>query len=221
MSNVSPTPEWSRNFMNELSKFILKGRYKDGLAVARRALKKYPKDFVCLYQYAKLLGDWADELSPAKRKKLKSEAAGVLRPLTRRLAGQPAAMRFGVCLNYYYQSYAFQDMYAFGTRFHKFDPRKGYYAQALGAGLMAEKYHQQGQRGRAATWARKSNRAWEKYNLKGEAYYFAHYSYAKSLAISGDMKRAMVSLKTAARVSQRPVTDWEFKDVIQLIEGKS
>ena len=217
----SPTAEWSQSFLDELSKYVLKGQYKEGLVIAKRALKIYPKDFVCLYQYAKLLGDWADELPVAKRKKLKLEAAKVLRPLTRRMSGQPAAMRFGVCLNYYYQSYAFQDMFAFGTRFQKFDRRKGYYAQALGAGLLAEKYYQSGQSKRSATWAAKSNHAWEKYGLKGEAYYFAHYSYAKSLAIAGDERKAMASLKMAAKVSQRPITDWEFKDVLEIIAGLS
>ncbi len=217
MKYGSPSAEWSKKFLNDLSKFILKGRYKEGLVLAKQALKKYPDSFVCLYQYAKLLGDWADELPPSRKKKLKAEAAQILKVLTRRMSGQSPDMRFGVSLNYYYQSYAFQDMYAFGARFHKFNPRKAFYAQALGAGLMAERYNQLGQRKRAMTWALKSNHAWEKYGLKGETYYFAHYSYAKSLAIAGDMRRAMSSLKTAARVSRRPITDWEFKDVLELM----
>ena len=215
----NPSLEFTQNLLLEIQPFLLKGNYKSGLAVARRALKLYPNSFVCLYQYAKLLGDWADELPEAERKKRKREAAGILKKLTGRMAGQDTVMRFGACLNYYYQSYAFREMYAFGARFRRHDRRKGFYAQALGSGLLAESFYQKSKPAQARSWAKKSVAAWETYGLKGEKYYFAHYSYAKALAIAGDKKGAMKSLKIAARTSQRPITDWEFKDALQMIEA--
>lgn len=216
-----PSTEWTDKLAADLAKFILKGRYKDGVVLAKRALKKYPNDLVCLYQYAKLLGDWADELPPKRRKKLKVKSARILRPLTKRLAGRSLNLRFGLSLNYYYQSYAFRDMYAFGGRFLSQDRRKGLYAQALGAGLLAEEKYRKGKVGPAKSWAKKSNRAWEKYNLKDEPYYFAHYSYAKSLALAEDVDASMKSLKKAARLSRRPITNWEFEDVLEIIERRS
>lgn len=214
----TPSAEFTQSLLNEIQPYLLKGNYKDGLVVAKRALKQYPESFVCLYQYAKLLGDWADELPEAKKKKFKREAADILKDLTKRMSGQTAAMRFGACLNYYYQSYGFREMYAFGARFRRHDKRKGLYAQALGAGLLAEEYHQKAKKAQAVSWAKKSVFAWEKYGLKGETYYFAHYSHAKALAIAGEKKPALASLKNAARTSKRPLTDWEFKDVLQMIE---
>lgn len=204
-------------YVKMLSKFVLAGKYKEGLPLAKRALKDFPQDLVCQYQYAKLLGDWADELSPAKRKKLKSEAVKILRRLTRRLQGQPTETRFGICLNYYYQSYKFKEMHAFGKRFTAVDLRKGLYAQALGACLHAETLQRSGNEALKKQWATKSIQAWKKYGLTKEPYYFAHYSCAKALALQGDRAGALKSLKTAARVSRRPLTDWEFKDVFAMI----
>lgn len=215
----TPSAEFTQSLLMEIQPYLLKGNYKEGLVIARRALKQYPESFVCLYQYAKLLGDWADELPAAKKKKAKAEAAAILQKLTKRMSGQTPAMRFGACLNYYYQAFAFREMYAYGRRFQRHNRRQGYYAQALGSGLLAEEYFKDSKMARAASWAKKSIDAWEKYDLKGEKYYFAHYSYAKALVIAGDKKSAMASLKIAARVSKRPITDWEFKDVLEMIEN--
>lgn len=211
----------AEKFTKDLSKYVLVGKYKEGLPLVKKAMKQYPDDLVCQYQYAKLLGDWADELPPVRRKKLKTEAAGILASLLPRLRGQPAVRRFGICLNYYYQSYAFKDMYSFGKRFASTDRQKGYYAQAMGAGLYAEELHQAGKESQQKQWAAKSAKAWEKYDLKSEKYYFAHYSYAKALALNAELDKALKVLKTAARLSGRPITDWEFKDVLGMIESAS
>lgn len=214
----TPSDEFTHSLLMEIQPYLLKGNYKGGLVIAKRALKQYPESFVCLYQYAKLLGDWADELPEAKKRKFKHEAADILKDLTKRMSGQSVKMRFGACLNYYYQASAYQEMYAYGARFMKHDKRQGLYAQALGSGLLAEEKYLGGEMARAKTWAKKSISAWEKYGMKGEKYYFAHYSYAKAFAIAGDKKSALASLKNAARTSKRPLTDWEFKDVLQMIE---
>ena len=110
--------------------YVLKGQYKKGADLAKKTLKKYPDEFYYQYQYAKLLGDWADDLPIGRRKKIKFQAANILRPLTKRLAGKTISDRFGVCLNYYYQTSAFQEMYEYGKRFTIIDRRLGLYAQA-------------------------------------------------------------------------------------------
>jgi hypothetical protein len=220
MRTHQPSSEWTEKLLKSIQPHLLKGDYQAGLVKAKRGLKEYPDSFVALYQYAKLLGDWADELPELKQKKYKREAAGILKKLTKRMAGQPTAMRFGACLNYYYQAFAYREMYAFGARFMRHDERKAYYARALAAGLLAEQHYVRDRKSAAAKWAKKSIRAWQKYGLKDEKYYFAHYSYAKALAIAKDEKSAMRSLKMAARLSQRPITDWEFRDVMMILNGE-
>mgnify|MGYP001564596672 CR=1 FL=1 len=69
-----PSQDWSNEFVNSIKPFLLKGDYRTGLALAKAGLKKYPRSFVARFQYAKLLGDWADELPKARKQKLKSEA---------------------------------------------------------------------------------------------------------------------------------------------------
>lgn len=198
--------------IEQLRKCALTGQYEKGTALALKFLKQSPGDFYFTYQYAKLLGDWADDLPVARRKKLKAEAVRILRPLTKQLAGKTAQIRFGVCLNYYYQAYAFPQMYAYGKRMVRHDRKLGLYAQALGASLIAEKKG-------SARWARVSLQLWKKYGLKGESYYFPFYCQAVSLAILGERKLAMQNLKTAARLSGRSVGCEEFRELLGKIKS--
>lgn len=213
--------KWKEELKETLSRFILRGDYKSGVRIAEQFLKKYPKDFFSRYQYAKLLGDWSDELPLKKRKELKKKATQILFPLTKSMRGVDAITRFGVCVNYYYQSYEFKSMYVFGKRFAKYDKQKSFYAQGLGAALEAMRLFDQNKINESKKWAFKAKIAWEKYNLKKEKYYFAHYNYAKALALVGDSKAAKHALNKAAKLSRRPVTDWEFADVLNLIENRN
>lgn len=217
MNTTKPTPEEFEKISDQLKKYVGRGEYKKGVDLVKKELKKFPKEFYYQYQYAKLLGDWADDLPIQSRKKLKSEAVKILKPLTKKLAGKPIQIRFGVCLNYYYQTYTFSEMYKFGKRFAKHDRKLGLYAQALGAGLTAEKKQSHRSLGSAQQWAQKSIQIWKKYNLKNEKYYFPFYSQAMSLTILGNYEKALKSLQRAAKVSQRAVNCSEFKELYSMI----
>jgi hypothetical protein len=216
-SETLPSPKWIEQLRKRLRKLVLHGDYKSALSIARRALADYPTSFECKYQYAKLLGDWADELPPQRRRKCKTEAITILRPLTRALSGKPPNERFGVCLNFYYQSEAFRRMYNYGRRLESRSERNGLFAQGLGACLLAKQYYDAGNNTQSQAWAIRSIRAWNKYQLAKEKYYFAHYSLALSFAIINESKKALKSLRISARLSQRKVTDWEFSDVLKII----
>lgn len=201
-----------------LRKLALKGQYKKGADLARNILKTYPEDFYFTYQYAKLIGDWSDDLPMNRRKKVKTQAAKILRPLTRRLSGQPVVVRFGVCLNYYYHTAAFRSMYNYGKRFEVSDRKQGLYAQALAASLLAEEKYFKSSKQPAKKWAMRSVQIWKKYGLNGESYYFPFYCLAMSHVILGDPKLAMTNLKIAAKLSQRSVKCAEFKILNSLIQ---
>lgn len=204
--------------MNSLQPAVLSGDYRRALKIAEAGLRDYPDAFVCRYQYAKLLGDYADELPLAKKKLLKRKAIRILRPLLRRLRGVPVLSRFGVCLNFYYQSEDFLGMYRFGVRFRRWDRQKSLYAQALAAGLIAAEFDQRGLVARSKLWAAKSVAAWKRYALAKDPYYFAHYSAAKSLALAGDGAGSMKELRRASVLAKRPVNDWEFQDVLAILK---
>jgi len=214
-----PTEQWKEAFRKSIIKFLLRGDYRGGLVIARQGLKLYPNEFECRLQYAKLLGDWADELPAKRQAKLKREAVKILKPLTRALSGKTPKQRFSVCLNYYYQLKDYKGMAAFGRRLSLRRDRNGLYAQALGACLYAHQLHGEKKGAQAKQWAAKSVRAWGKYDLAKEDYYFAHYSLAKALALNEEPKLALARLKIAARLSRRKITDWEFADVLILVNG--
>ncbi len=202
----------------QLRGLVLKGQYKKGSELAKKILKSYPDDFYFSYQYAKLLGDWADDLPTRQQKVLKVKSAKILKPLTRKLSGQPSSLRCGVCLNYYYQTHSFHSMYKYGKRFVKTDKKLGHYAQALGAGLFAEEKLTKGYQSQAKQWASRSVNLWNKYGLRTETYYFPFYNLAMSWTILGQPEKALVHLKRAAKLSNRSVKCEEFAKLYQLIQ---
>jgi hypothetical protein len=210
---------WIENFVKSINKYALRGNYKSALAIARKGFQDHPDEFICQYQYAKILGDYADEISGRPKRKLKQESARLLKPLLLRLSGRSMGLRFGICLNYYYQTEDFLGMYRYGLRFSRQDQRLSYYAQGLAAALIAHERYQK--KKSSISWARKGVRAWSLYDLSKERYYFAHYSAAMALALSGDDVLALKRLKRAAILGRRPVSDWEFADVLKLINDKS
>jgi hypothetical protein len=199
-----------------IAPLVAKGDYKSALALVKPALKADPKNFFLQYQYAKMLGDWADELPAQRQKKYKKEAVSILKPLMRRLNGKPMLTRFGLSLNFYYQSKDWKGMYAFGRRFASTNRQRSLYARGLAATLMADDFRSAGQDRASHVWARRAVVSWKKYDFHNETYYFPFYCYAKALALSGEAADAMAQLKKAAKKGKRKIDDWEFADVVQL-----
>lgn len=223
--SAAANSEWRGEFKKTLGTYLLKGDYAGALPLVKRALKKYPDEFIVRFNYAKILGDWADELPAGRKTKLKAEAIRILKPLLRSMAGIEPLERFGVSLNYYYQSEAWRPMYRFGRRFERFHKQKALYAQGLAATLLAYDELQAKRLKSASTWADRAVAAWNKYDFKKEKYYFPHYCFAKALAIQSvtsnsgkaTSNQSRKVLERAARLGQRSVTDWEFADVLNLL----
>lgn len=194
-----------------------RGDYAGALALVKEALHASPGDFDLLYQYAKLLGDWADELPAARKRRYKKESIRILRGLMKHLRGKDLTTRWRLPLNFYYQSEDWKGMYAFGQRFARTDRRLANYTKGLGAAYLAEEAPSKTRR----QWAARSIRAWTAYDVSRESYYFVHYVFAKALALNGQGDEAMKRLKIAARLGKRPVTDWEFADVVRLCKTVS
>ena len=213
-----PSAEWLEGFKNSVLRYVHRGDYRGGLKIVLQARKEFPRCVDVNFQYAKLLGDWADELPPKRQARAKREAIAILTPMVRALGGRSAEFRFGVCLNYYYQKRDYRGMHRFGKRLIQRRDRKGYYTQGVAGALEALREHGRGRRSRARFWAQSSKSAWLKYGLGGEKYYFAHYCSALASALLGERRKALASIKLAARVSRRKISDWEFRDVLELLE---
>lgn len=220
MKSARPSSGFIEELSTAVNAEIFRGNYRRALPLVASARKRYPADVFCRYLYAKILGDWADELPTPRKKKLKREAIAILRPLLRALGGQTAKTRFGICLNYYYQSEDFRGMAKFGRRLAARRDRQGYYALGLGTSL--ESMRRNGKRDpRAKAWAKKSIAAWRKYDLAKEKYYFPHYVESIAYAVLGENLRGMKSLKRAAKLSRRSIEDWEFRDALELLAARA
>ncbi len=215
-----PDPAWLESFGARMREFALIADYAGGLQQAREALKKWPKNFYVRYQYAKMLGDGADALPKAEKKKRKREALRVLAPLTRSLYGKAPALRLGVCINFYYQSEDFLGMARYGRRISRAGDRHGYYALGVGAAFLAQSRWNGHKKTTARSWAQESLIAWKRYDLKRERYYFAHYCAALAAGVAGKISEGRKHLNSAARLSGKPKTDWEFADALALLEAK-
>ena len=215
-----PDPAWLESFGARMREFALLADYAGGLQHARAALKKWPKNFYVRYQFAKMLGDGADALPKAEKKKRKREALRILAPLTRCLSGKDAALRVGVCINFYYQSEDFLGMARYGRRISRTGDRHGYYALGVGAAFLAQSRWNAHKKATAQSWAQESLDAWKRYNLKRERYYFAHYCAALAAGVAGKISDGRKHLAAAARLSGKPQTDWEFADALALLEAK-
>ncbi len=212
-----PDPAWLESFGAKMREFALQADYAGGLDHARAALKKWPKNFYVRYQFAKMLGDGADALPKAEKKKRKLEALRILAPLTRSLSGKDAALRFGVCINFYYQSEDFLGMARYGRRISRTGDRHGYYALGVGAAFLAQSRWEANRKATARSWAMESLGAWKRYGLKRERYYFAHYCAALAAGVAGKVSDGRKHLASAARLSGKPQKDWEFADALALL----
>ena len=202
--------------MKRISPLIDRGDYASSLKFVKAALRESPDHFELRYQYAKILGDWADELPAARKRRYKKESIKILKSLMPHTRGKDLMTRWRLPLNFYYQSENWIGMYAFGQRFARTDRRLAHYTKGLAATYLAE-VARPGSSARKF-WSARAVRSWTAYGLAKEKYYFAHYVFAKALVLSGRRKDAEARLRTAARLGRRPITDWEFADVLSQIK---
>jgi hypothetical protein len=207
-----------KKLMKTISPLVERGDYKTSLEHVKKALRDEPNDFYLRYQYAKILGDWADELPTSRKRRYKTESIAILKTLIPHLRGKDVTTRWRLPLNYYYQSENWKGMFEFGQRFARSDRRLANYTKGLGAAYLAEASPAKSRARK--TWSWRAIRAWTAYDLSKEKYYFAHYVFAKALALNGQTDGALKRLKTAARLGKRPVSDWEFSDVLKLCESE-
>ncbi|RYZ64454.1 MAG: hypothetical protein EOP09_15925 [Proteobacteria bacterium] len=212
--SVLKTPQLK--FRKLVHSFALKGDYQTGTEIARKALQEDPNEIEYLYQYAKLLGDWADDLPLAKKKRFKNESIGILKKLQKRIhETTDDVLIWGISLNYFYQREDFSGIYRWGKDLSNAGHAKAIYAQGVGASLRAGQLHP---KAAAKRWAQLAVEAWENYGLKTEKYYFPHYCLALAQAVLGNKRDATQALNRAAKVSQRNPDCEEFKDVFAMIQ---
>ena len=170
------------------------------------------------YQYAKLLGDWADDLPATKQRRLKKESIQILKAVMKAEArGErqlDAAASYACELNLYYQSQDFKNMLQFGRRLVRQNHKKGHYTVAVATTHLLDSTTQ-----RRAT-ALRGVQSWKLHLAKGrEPYYFAYYCLAQCELFAGNPKHAMRALTRAGQLSKRPIDCTEFNALYKKIQS--
>ena len=205
----------------QAKKLILKADYRKAMLLLERLRKLEFDDFETDFMYAKLLGDYADELPQAKQTVMKKQSVQILSKLIRQMNGKSFDLRFGVRLNYYYQTRRFADLERVGRSIGRENRLKGVYASGVGASLEAERLATHGRTQnlvRAKKFASRAIRYWEQYfdlNRK-EVYYFPYTLLAMGAAIAGSEAKMDKALKSAAKLSGRTADYWEFAVIRKL-----
>lgn len=136
-------PDPRQQIVDQSKALILKANYRGATQLLAKGRKSFKNDFDLDYLYAKALGDYSDELPPAKRAQLKKESLTILKRLIRRLNGKPDETRLGLRINFYYQAYRFRDLERVGKELLPSNRVKGLYAAGLGASLEADRLAKQ------------------------------------------------------------------------------
>jgi hypothetical protein len=214
-----------QNELERIRALQLRADYKSAKAAAAKLLKRVPGHFEATYMYAKIVGDYADELPPKAKAAHQKEAGRILSKLIRRLKGQPPQLRYGVQLNFYYNAKRFKDLERFGLRFTAVLRDKGLYAAGAGAALEAERLAglpAPRARSRAKAAASRGLGYWSKYFelVPRETYYFPYTLVANCHAILGKEREMDRAIGRAARLSKQPLSYWEFEVARKLLAAR-
>jgi hypothetical protein len=199
---------------------LLAADYKSAKQIAERLRKQVGTHFEVEYMYAKVLGDYADELPPAQQRKLKNASIRILEKLIYQLNGKSIETRYGIRINYYYQTKRFRDLERVGKTAPASHRIKGLYSAGAGASLEAERIvRAKGSLTRAQNVAHRAVGYWKHYFRLNprETYYFPYTLLAMAEAILGNEREMESALKKAARLSKRKIDFWEFEDVRKLL----
>jgi len=210
--------------LTQIKRLLDLARYEEALSKCKALSRLHPNEFEIHYLHAKILGDFADELPPAPRKKLKRKAVTLLRQLAFRLRGQSAETRFGVRSNLYFHDGQFDRLLLVARAFTYRLPRRSRYAAAAAYALNAERQlrcsHDVAARSRAKKLAKKGQLLWETYFKKypDESYYYPFTLLATCYAVRADLENMEKALRRASRLSKRPPDYWEFSEIRSLLQ---
>jgi hypothetical protein len=211
--------EWVKK-KNLAWKFINKADYKKAVGVLAGVYKKYPADFKVANFYASTLADYAELLSGEKKKKLKKEGISILSNLLKRTRGISKGWIYRTRNEYYYQTKNYYKQYMLGVEMVTNGDKNGFYSQGVGAAWHALELVMKGNRNkkRSKVWAKKAINAWNNYfKYVAKDYYNPYVHYALAFGILGNDKEMNKSLFKASKLSGKPLSYYEFKEVINSI----
>jgi len=203
---------------SRVSRFIFAADYGGALALLRRRRRESPEDFFVAYEYASVLGDYAESLPPRRRARAKRESIGLMRALLLRSRAEPdRRVLFALKNEFYWQTGNRRAQYRLGAREARLGLGAGAYSQGVGAAWHAYELAARGRRKRARRWALRSVAAWARYRRIKPGYYNPYVHLALALGVLGRRDAAEGALGTAARLCGKPPGYREFAEIRDLL----
>lgn len=208
-----PEPERLR-LRREVSAHAHRADYGAALKAAARWRRRHTGDFSVAAHYASVLGDYAEQCPPRKRRRLQAESVRLMRDLLRRTACRPQDRVIGMLKNeYYWQTKQRRKQYQLGVDEARKGYKGGYYSQGVGAAWHALELAQRGRRSQARRWAGRAVAAWKRYEKAIPDYYnqFVHRALAEG--VRGDSRAMEACLRRGAKLARKPLGYREFAEV--------
>lgn len=203
-----------RLMRKKVSVFVHRADYRGAVRAAERLRRLHPGDLGLAAHHASLLGDYAEQFPPRKRRMLQSKSIRTMRDLLRRTACRPDPIIIGILKNeFYWQTKQRRKQYALGVAEAKLGWRGGYYSQGVGAAWHALELAQRGRLAAARRWADRAVTAWRRYEKAVPDYYnqFVHRALAEG--VRGNTEEMERCLGRGAKLAHKPLDYREFTEV--------
>lgn len=200
-------------------KAIQAAEYRKAIDILTPVYKKYPKDPRVVSFYASTLADYGYSLPPVRQESLRKRACVLLGGLLKRLRWADRTLAYSTRNEYYYHSKKHDKQYALGVEFVRAGNKRAYYSQGVGAAWHAYGHAKAGRGYLAGLWAKRAVLAWENLFKVNNKYYNSYVHYALALGLLGRFKDMEAALNRSARLSGKPKSYQEFKEIRQKVAG--
>lgn len=176
-----------------LRKLSNQARYKDAHTLARRLMKKYPKEIIFAHIEAVMTAEGNPKKYPLAVVKLKK--------LLYRLRGKDPLFSAGVRNEYYWFSEQPYKQYLLGREGVARGIPRSHYSQGVGAERLARKYALKGKSALSLRWAKRSEKAWLSFFKEDSKWFNSYFFYAAALAYQGRIKEMDIAFNRAAKIA--------------------
>ncbi|TBR17985.1 hypothetical protein EPO15_15710 [bacterium] len=204
----------------DVSAHVHRADYRGALAASARWRRRYPGDFSVAAHYASVLGDYAEQCPPGRRRRLQAESVRLMRDLLRRTACCRQPRLVGMLRNeYYWQTKQRRKQYQLGVVEARRGYKGGYYSQGVGAAWHALELARSGRWTLARRWAGRAVTAWKRYEKGVPDYYnqFVHRALAEG--VRGRAAEMEACLRRGAKLAGKPIGYREFAEVREAVSS--
>lgn len=220
--------EEANKFSEQATQKVHEGNYEEAINITLSGLKKFPRSFLLQSDLASLFGDCSEITQAPLKDRMVQRAKQMFDRLMQEVNGQSKAAVYDFKNEYYYRFAKYCEQYELGLAkvldywgTDEWDSvgYRGYYSQGVGAANYARKLLVEGDKAGALDYAQKAIVAWAQYFSYRNDYYNAYVHYALALGLLGYKEEMMRALKRSASFIKRDLDYFEFKEVIDFVEG--